>query len=84
MMAGWILKLILIWLVVRALLRLFRGIAEGLRGTPAGPDAVPLVRDPVCGTFVVPSTSLSTGAGSQTRYFCSENCRRIYQMKFAR
>jgi YHS domain-containing protein len=84
MMLGWILKLVLIWLVVRALMRLARGIAAGLRGTSATPRAVALVRDPVCGTFVAPDTAPSFGSGAQTRFFCSENCRRIYQMKFAR
>jgi YHS domain-containing protein len=82
MMAGWILKLILIWLVVRGFLRLARGVMEGLGVGAAAPPAVALVRDPVCGTFVAPSTSLSFGTGARTRYFCSENCRRTYQMKF--
>jgi len=84
MMLGWILKLILIWLVVRALLRLARGIADGLRGSITKPPSVALVRDPVCGTFVAPATAPSFGSGAQTRFFCSENCRRIYQMKFPR
>ena len=83
-MAGWILKLVLIWLIVRALLRLARGIADGLRGTGTKPQAVALVRDPVCGTFVAPATAPSVGTGAQMQFFCSENCRRIYQMKFAR
>jgi YHS domain-containing protein len=83
-MTGLILKLVLIALVLRALVRLFRGLMDGLRGTSAPPPAVPLVRDPVCGTFVAPATALSVGTGSQMRFFCSENCRRIYQIKFAR
>jgi YHS domain-containing protein len=84
MIVGWILKLLLIWLVVRGLIRLGRGIADGLRGGVTTPPAVALVRDPVCGTFVAPAASLSFGTGTQVRYFCSENCRRIYQMKFPR
>jgi YHS domain-containing protein len=84
MMAGWILKLVLAWLVFRALMRLARGIVDGLRGPSGPPPAVPLVRDPVCGTFVAPATAPSFGTGAQMRFFCSENCRRIYQMKFAR
>ena len=84
MMLGWILKLVLLWLVFRALLRLARGVADGLRGPSSPPRAVALVRDPVCGTFVAPATSPSFGTGTQMRFFCSENCRRIYQMKFAR
>ena len=61
------------------------GVAEGCQGPPAPrpPKAVPLVRDPVCGIYVVPSTALSSGAGSQTKFFCSENCRRTYGMKIA-
>ena len=84
MMLGWILKLVLIWLVVRALMRLARGIVDGVRGTSGTPRSLALVRDPVCGTFVAPATAPSFGTGTQTRFFCSENCRRIYQMKFAR
>lgn len=83
MMLGWILKLVFIWLVLRAVIRLLRGVAEGMRGAPAKPPAVALVRDPVCGTFVAPATAPSFGTGTQMRFFCSENCRRIYQMKFA-
>jgi YHS domain-containing protein len=83
-MTGWILRLVLIWLVVRALVKLVRGILDGVRGAVSPPPAVPLVRDPVCGTFVVPAKSLSAGTGSQIRFFCSENCRRIFQAKLAR
>lgn len=81
MMLGWILKLVLIWLVVRALMRLARGIVDGVRGAQATPPAVALVRDPVCGTFVAPGTAPSFGSGTHTRFFCSEDCRRTYQMR---
>jgi len=72
--------LVLVSLVLRGIIRLVRGIAEGLQGPPAPklPEAVPLARDPVCGTFVVPTTALRAGAGAQTKYFCSEKCRRAY------
>jgi YHS domain-containing protein len=82
-MTGWILKLVLLIVIIRALLRLFRGIAHGLRGAATTPKAVALVRDPVCGTFVAPSTAPSFGTGAQMRFFCSEECRRTYQTKFA-
>jgi YHS domain-containing protein len=45
------------------------------------PPAVPLARDPVCGTFVVPSRALSGGTGDDIRFFCSEKCRRTYEAK---
>jgi YHS domain-containing protein len=77
--------LIFAWFIVRAVTRLLRGIANGLNGpaAPKTPAAVPLVRDPVCGTYVVAANALTSGSGSQTRFFCSENCRRAYAMKKA-
>jgi YHS domain-containing protein len=64
-------------LLVRALLRLFRGVVEGAgyRRDGGGPPGVSLVRDPVCGMFVVPTKALTSGGGAETRYFCSEKCR---------
>ena len=75
-----LIRLIFIWFVVRAVVRLLRGVAQGLQGpsVPAAPKAVPLARDPVCGIYVVPSAALSAGSGAATKFFCSENCRRSY------
>ena len=59
-----LLGLILFLIIVRAVMRLLHGIAEGIappRQTP--PPAVPLQRDPVCGTYVVPSRALTAGTG---------------------
>jgi YHS domain-containing protein len=77
--------LILFSLILRSIVRLFRGISEGLHGpaAPKPPKAVPLVRDPVCGTYVVAAKALTSGAGAQTKFFCSESCRRAYAMKIA-
>ena len=84
-MLGWFIRFLLVLFIVRALLRLWRGIAEGMRPPrDEPPAAVPLVRDPVCGTFVVPSRALTAGSGSEMRFFCSENCRRAYEVKLAR
>ena len=82
-MGGWILRAILLYLVVRAVIRIVRGVLDGLRASADPPAAVPLVRDPICGTFVVPSSALALGTGAETRFFCSEKCRRAYQVKFA-
>jgi len=81
---GWILRLVLICLVIRAILRLARGVVAGLRDAASPPPAVPLVRDPVCGTFVVAANAPSFGSGTQMRFFCSDKCRRTYQAKFAK
>ncbi|MEI9813288.1 MAG: YHS domain-containing protein [Acidobacteriota bacterium] len=40
---------------------------------PAHPEA--LKRDPVCGTFVAPSTAVQKQKGGQMYYFCSPECR---------
>jgi YHS domain-containing protein len=77
-MAKLILWAILIVIVMRSVSRLLHGVLEGAgytRGNRAQ-QSVGLVRDPVCGVFVVPGRALSAGTGSATRYFCSENCRR--------
>jgi YHS domain-containing protein len=77
-MARLILWAILFLLVMRSLSRLLRGVIEGAGYTRnASPQrSVGLVRDPVCGVFVVPGQALTSGTGSATRYFCSEKCRR--------
>jgi len=73
-----ILWAILILVAMRSVSRLLHGLLEGAgytRGN-APQRSVGLVRDPVCGVFVVPGRALSTGTGNATRYFCSEACRR--------
>ena len=59
--------------------RAARGGAAAARGPAAdrggGAASVPLVRDPVCGTYVVRAKALTTGSGDQMQYFCSEKCR---------
>jgi YHS domain-containing protein len=77
-----ILAFILISMVLRAVSRLVRGITDGMgppRQTP--PPAVALARDPVCGTYVVPAKALTAGQGADMRFFCSEKCRRAWQVK---
>ena len=83
-MTGWVIRILLLILILRALWRLLRGIASGLQG--AGPGQAPpgrkapvaLARDPVCGTYVVPGRALPFRDGALVRYFCSERCRDEY------
>jgi YHS domain-containing protein len=72
-----LLLFLLALLVVRALWRLLGGILDGAaRGGSAVPRrGTPMVRDPVCGTFVVQSRALSATAGGVTAWFCSDACR---------
>jgi len=82
-MARLILWAFLILLLARSLSRLLHGVLEGAgyRRDDAQPRSVGLVRDPVCGVFVVPGQALSTGTGPGTRYFCSEDCRRKWMKR---
>ena len=77
-MLGILLRILLLILIIHALWRLLRGVLEGagVTGRSREPLArgVGLVRDPVCGTFVVPQRALSAAAGGETHYFCSEKC----------
>jgi YHS domain-containing protein len=71
--------------VARAFWRLVDGIVEGAGGRRRGP-AVPqrgvsMVRDPVCGTFVVPERAVTIVDGPTTLSFCSEACRDQYRAR---
>jgi YHS domain-containing protein len=77
----WTLLLLVVW---RALRSLLSGIVQGASAPPL-PSAGPpekgelMVRDPVCGTFVLPSRSVSMRDRSGTHHFCSDRCRQAYQ-----
>ncbi len=82
-MARFILWSILLTLAVRSLSRLLSGVMEGAGYTRDRPrqKSVGLVRDPVCGVFVVPGQALTSGDGSARRHFCSEKCRREWNSR---
>jgi len=68
-------------MIARAFWRVVGGVLEAggsVRRADGGAQAVKLVRDPVCGTFVAPGTALSLTTGGRTHYFCSEECRRKF------
>jgi YHS domain-containing protein len=90
-MVRFLLLSILLTFVLRAVSVLVAGIIRGLQGQDGRGQArrgrsaqvpqqgVQMVRDPVCGTFVVRSRALSlSGAGGTTVYFCSRECRDKY------
>lgn len=81
-----LLILFVIALVVRSLWRFLDGVVEGASGPGRRRGQVPqkggrMVRDPVCGTFVVQSRALTADRGGQTAWFCSEDCRRRWQAR---
>ena len=86
MLARVLLIAVALLLVVRALWQFLFGVVEGASRRPAArtggaPPAkrVPMARDPVCGTFVVPGRALSLSDRGEVHYFCSESCRRAYR-----
>ncbi len=75
-----VLYVLLAVVVVRALRLLFIGLAEGM-GVSRGPSrriekgGVRMVRDPICGTFVIPASALAVRDGDGLHHFCSDRCR---------
>jgi YHS domain-containing protein len=44
---------------------------------------VAMARDPVCGTFVLPSKAVTLVDGRSRLYFCSDACRDKYRARSA-
>ena len=80
-MARLLLFAILGYVLWRLLWNVAKATLQGMGYQPPGAtgQSVGLVRDPTCGTFVLPSSAVTSGSGSNTRYFCSEKCRRDYE-----
>ena len=82
-----ILFMLLVFFVSRAVWRLLDGIIEGASGTPprrrAPEQGVAMVRDPVCGTFLLPGNAVTLVDGRARLYFCSDACRDKYRARIA-
>ncbi|HWF85642.1 MAG TPA: hypothetical protein VG222_12375 [Vicinamibacterales bacterium] len=80
-----ILLLILFIFIARAFWRVVDGIIEGITGRPRMPArptrAIAMVRDPVCGTFVLPERAISITVGRRQLFFCSTTCRDKYRAR---
>jgi YHS domain-containing protein len=77
------LLLVLIVFIARAFWRLVDGLLAGLSGKPSSTRAVKrgvqMVRDPVCGVFVIPDRAVMITDGRRQLFFCSTNCRDRYR-----
>jgi YHS domain-containing protein len=60
--------------------RFVSGVIEGATGKSkvSKPKGVSLVKDPVCGMFVVRSRAVTIKRDGIVKYFCSDQCRRKY------
>jgi hypothetical protein len=81
------LVVVLVTFVAHAFWRLVDGIVEGMRERPSASSAparrVAMVRDPVCGTFIVPDRAVTLADGSRVLHFCSTRCRDAYRARIA-
>ena len=81
------LLLILLIVVARAFWRVVDGIVAGFSGgarsQSSSQHAAQMVRDPVCGTFVLPERALMVRDGPRQLYFCSAACRDKYERRSA-
>ena len=85
-----VLELVVVLLLTRALWRLVGGLIEGLSGRSSSSHGgnvpargVQMVRDPVCGTYVIPDRALALSDASGRVFFCSTNCRDQYRARTA-
>jgi len=74
--------------IARAVWRLFDGIVEGAAGGRRRGGGVPqrgvqMVRDPVCGTFLVRDRAVTLVDGRTQLFFCSDACRDAYRKRTA-
>jgi hypothetical protein len=84
MLLRFVLFVVFAVIVARAFWRLVDGIVEGLGGRAPRSRNVPgrgvqMVRDPVCGTFLLPDHALTLVDGRGRLFFCSDSCRAKYQ-----
>lgn len=76
---SWVVRVLLVLLLIRVLWRLIGGVVAGMAETKGRQgERVQLVRDPICGTYVVPARALPVTAAGTTQYFCSEGCRQQF------
>jgi YHS domain-containing protein len=78
------LLLILFVVLGRTFWRIIDGLVEGITGrtrTGVPQQGVAMVRDPVCGTFVLPERAVSLSDGRTRLFFCSDTCRDKYRAR---
>jgi YHS domain-containing protein len=75
------LLIVLFVFFARAFWRLMDGIIEGASGTPrTSIRPAQMVRDPICGTFILPDRGLAITENGRQIFFCSSTCRDKYRL----
>ena len=96
-MARFLVLAILIPLLARIFWRMVDGFIQGMTGRDAQPghpaargqapghppQGVHMVRDPVCGTFILPERAVTALDGPTRVFFCSNACRDTYRARTA-
>ena len=86
-MTRFVLFVVLAIFVARAFWRVYDAILEAASGRPPKgqvPDrGVQMVRDPVCGTFLLPERAVMLTDGHDRVFFCSDTCRDKYRSRTA-
>lgn len=80
----YLIAFVLVISVLRSVLGIISKALSGLFGEAPAAASAPhnveqLKKDPVCGTFIPPSTAVQKTVGGQTYYFCSAACRDKFQ-----
>jgi len=84
-MLRFVLLLVLSIIISRMIWRIVSSFMDGMTGRPRGSRspqrAVQMVRDPVCGTFVLPDRAVTLSVGGAQVFFCSSSCRDEYRAR---
>ena len=88
MAAGHEVNVVLAIVIARVFWRIVSGFMQGLNGGARPQTRVPrrgvsMVRDPVCGTFILPERAVTVVEGRTRIQFCSEACRDSYRARTA-
>ena len=83
MVFAWLIRFLVVMLLVRLVWKFVGGVVEGAARRRQMPPAkgVPLVRDPVCGTYVDQARALTLRRKGEMHYFCSESCRTAFEQE---
>jgi uncharacterized protein len=84
-MLRFVLLLALSIVISRMFWRIAASFRDGVTGGKSQPRVPPrgvqMVRDPVCGTFVLPERAVTLVDGRSRVFFCSDGCRDKYREK---